>query len=126
MKQRRRWCRFSLRALLVLLAAISVPLAWVSLEIRRASRQRQAEEAVETLGAKVDPDRDSIEVDGQAVKIERKIYLALNKPRGYISDRDETGGQRAHDHGQRHPEGGAHRGGAAAEERRRQEVGIAR
>ncbi len=60
-------------------------------EMILAGRVHVNGEVVETLGAKVDLDRDTIEVDGQAVKLEHKIYLALNKPRGYISDRDETG-----------------------------------
>ncbi len=47
--------------------------------------------AVKTLGIKVDPDRDTIEVDNEPIRLEKKIYLVLNKPRGYISDRDETG-----------------------------------
>ncbi|MGE5140056.1 MAG: S4 domain-containing protein [Rudaea sp.] len=48
-------------------------------------------QVVDTLGAKVDPARDTIMVDDRPVKLESKVYLALNKPRGYISDRDETG-----------------------------------
>ncbi len=48
-------------------------------------------EVVEALGAKVDPAQDKILADNQPVRVEHKIYLALNKPRGYISDRDETG-----------------------------------
>ncbi len=44
-----------------------------------------------TLGTKVDPERDTILVDNQPVRLENKVYLVLNKPRGYISDRDETG-----------------------------------
>jgi pseudouridine synthase len=44
-----------------------------------------------TLGAKIDPDHDLVEVDKQRIHVESKIYLVLNKPRGYISDRDETG-----------------------------------
>ncbi len=64
-------------------------------EMILAGRVHVNGEVVETLGAKVDPDRDTVEVDGQKVKLESKIYLALNKPRGYISDRDETGEHRS-------------------------------
>lgn len=46
---------------------------------------------VDTLGAKVNPENDAIEVDGRRIRVESKTYLILNKPRGYISDRDETG-----------------------------------
>ncbi|MGB8644663.1 MAG: pseudouridine synthase [Anaerolineae bacterium] len=63
-------------------------------EMILAGRVRVNGKVVETLGAKVDPERDTVEVDGQKVKLETKIYLALNKPRGYISDRDETGEHR--------------------------------
>jgi 23S rRNA pseudouridine2605 synthase len=40
------------------------------------------------LGSKADPDRDDIQVDGQSIpKIaNEKIYIALHKPRGVLSD----------------------------------------
>ena len=38
------------------------------------------------LGTKVDPDKDFIELDGQPVSVKFKpIYIALNKPKGYVS-----------------------------------------
>lgn len=41
---------------------------------------------VKTLGVKVDPAKDKIEFQEQEVVITReKVYLALNKPRGYLS-----------------------------------------
>lgn len=43
------------------------------------------------LGDKADPMVDEIRVDGRLIqKPERKLYLALNKPKGYLSDIDET------------------------------------
>ena len=49
-------------------------------------------EAVSELGRKVDPLHDHIAVDGKAIKGRRKIYLALNKPRGLVCSRkDELG-----------------------------------
>jgi 23S rRNA pseudouridine2605 synthase len=39
---------------------------------------------VQTLGTKVDPLHDKISVDGRPVKTKRKLYLAVNKPEGYI------------------------------------------
>jgi len=43
------------------------------------------------LGDKADVNNDDIRVDGAAIKKpERKIYIALNKPKGYLSDIDET------------------------------------
>jgi pseudouridine synthase len=49
-------------------------------------------EIVQQLGAKVEPFRDQVTVDGPPVKPKRKIYLALNKPRGLVCSRkDELG-----------------------------------
>lgn len=44
---------------------------------------------VTALGSKVNPARDRVTVDGQPVKARRKLYVALNKPRGYISTRSD-------------------------------------
>ena len=38
-----------------------------------------------TLGDKADPKKDSIDVMGRLVRSDKKIYIILNKPRGYIS-----------------------------------------
>ncbi len=41
------------------------------------------------LGDKADPDKDTIMVDGKLIRtIQRKVYIALNKPKGYLSDID--------------------------------------
>ena len=56
-----------------------------------AGRVRVNGQVVETLGAKIDPGHDVVEVDRQRIRLEIKTYFILNKPRGYISDRDETG-----------------------------------
>ena len=43
---------------------------------------------VRELGSRADPARDDIRVDGRRVKIvERRQYILLNKPRGYVSTR---------------------------------------
>ncbi|MEW6303305.1 MAG: pseudouridine synthase [Verrucomicrobiota bacterium] len=44
-------------------------------------------EVVRELGSKVDPAHDSVAVDGTAVRVKRKMYVAVNKPRGYICSR---------------------------------------
>ena len=45
---------------------------------------------VRLLGSKVDPERDKITVDGKPIKVQRKLYLALHKPRGCVcSKKDE-------------------------------------
>ncbi len=44
---------------------------------------------VRTLGAKVEPGRDQVAVDGQPVRAKRKLYLALNKPPGLVCSRQD-------------------------------------
>jgi 23S rRNA pseudouridine2605 synthase len=44
---------------------------------------------VNQLGTKIDPARDRVSVDGTPVKARRKLYVALNKPRGYICSRHD-------------------------------------
>jgi 23S rRNA pseudouridine2605 synthase len=41
------------------------------------------------LGTKVDPAKDRVTVDGQPTRAKRKIYLALNKPRGLVCSRKD-------------------------------------
>jgi 23S rRNA pseudouridine2605 synthase len=47
---------------------------------------------VSALGTRVDPTRDRIQVDGETIRVERKSYVILHKPRGYLSDRDSSTG----------------------------------
>lgn len=43
------------------------------------------------LGDKADPAKDTISVDGKLLRVTaERIYIALNKPRGYLSDIDDT------------------------------------
>jgi 23S rRNA pseudouridine2605 synthase/23S rRNA pseudouridine2604 synthase len=43
-------------------------------------------EIVVELGTKIDPDQDQVEVDGKVVKpAHNLVYIALNKPRDYVS-----------------------------------------
>src|SRR5919198_1461979 len=45
---------------------------------------------VTELGTKADPSRDEIKVDGRRVRIQqRRVYLLLNKPRGYVTTRSD-------------------------------------
>jgi len=46
------------------------------------------------LGTKVDPDHDRVIVDGKPVHAKRKLYIALNKPRGCVCSRDDEHGRR--------------------------------
>jgi len=50
---------------------------------------------VKVLGTKVDPSRDRVTVDGTPVKIKRKLYVALNKPRGCLCSRRDPANRRA-------------------------------
>jgi 23S rRNA pseudouridine2605 synthase len=50
-----------------------------------AGRVTVNDEPVTTLGAKVDPFRDEIKVDGKRVRLQSKLYLMFNKPKGVIT-----------------------------------------
>ncbi|GAB4344941.1 MAG: pseudouridine synthase [Candidatus Abyssubacteria bacterium] len=54
-------------------------------DIITAGRVRVNGEVARELGAKVDPACDTVELDGKQVIIEEKVYVLLNKPRGYLS-----------------------------------------
>jgi 23S rRNA pseudouridine2605 synthase len=58
-------------------------------QIITAGRVTVNGQPVSQLGAKVDPARDRVAVDGRAVKAKRKIYLALNKPPGFVCTRSD-------------------------------------
>jgi 23S rRNA pseudouridine2605 synthase len=49
---------------------------------------------VQEMGLRVDPRRQTIRVDGQVVKWERRRYLMLNKPSGYITTASDERGRR--------------------------------
>ena len=48
---------------------------------------------VNELGTKIDPEKDTVEFNNKVIKIEeKKVYIMLNKPEGYItSAKDEKG-----------------------------------
>jgi 23S rRNA pseudouridine2605 synthase len=52
-------------------------------------------QVVKVLGTKVDPAHDRVTVDGTRVKTKRKLYVALNKPRGYLCSRRDPANRRA-------------------------------
>ena len=53
-------------------------------------------EIVLQLGTKVDPENQTIRVDGQKLKSVHKKYFAVNKPRGVVStNKDPSGRMRA-------------------------------
>jgi 23S rRNA pseudouridine2605 synthase len=54
-------------------------------ELITAGRVTVNGRVVDELGSKVDPDKDTVTVDGLRVQPEDKLYLVLNKPKGYVS-----------------------------------------
>ena len=63
---------------------------------RRASEQiilaRRVQvngQPVSQLGSKIDPAQDKVTVDGKPVRVQRKLYLALHKPKGCVCSRKD-------------------------------------
>lgn len=56
-------------------------------------RVRVNGEVVKTLGARVDPARDTVEVDGRRVTVGRERWIMLNKPPGTLTTRHDPGGR---------------------------------
>ncbi len=56
-------------------------------ELIVAGRVRVNGERVTELGTQVDPTRDHVQVDDRPIRLERKTYIILHKPKGYLSDR---------------------------------------
>jgi 23S rRNA pseudouridine2605 synthase len=48
---------------------------------------------VRELGTRVDPEQSNIAVDGERIKLERMVYYAVNKPKGYVSTNDDPAGR---------------------------------
>ncbi|WP_027339997.1 pseudouridine synthase [Halonatronum saccharophilum] len=62
-------------------------------EIITEGRVKVNGKLVKELGVKVDPNKDRIEVDGKEINKEQKVYLLLNKPKGYITTADDPKGR---------------------------------
>lgn len=58
-------------------------------EIIRAGRVSVNGQTVQELGSRVDPEHDRVAVDGKLLKLKRKLYLALHKPRGLVCSRKD-------------------------------------
>ena len=59
----------------------------------RAGRVAVGGETVRDPARRVDPARAAIEVDGRPVAARTTVYLALNKPRGLVTTRDDPRGR---------------------------------
>lgn len=51
-------------------------------------------EIVKELGVKVDPEKQTIVVDGKPIRIEQKVIILLNKPTAYVSTVSDPEGRR--------------------------------
>lgn len=61
-------------------------------EYIQQGRVRVNGQLITVLGTKVSPDADQVELDGHLIRIEHeKIYIALNKPVGYVSTCEQPG-----------------------------------
>ena len=58
-------------------------------EIIRSGRVQVNGQPVIVLGSKVDPSADKISLDGKPVRLQKKLYLALHKPRGCVCSRKD-------------------------------------
>jgi 23S rRNA pseudouridine2605 synthase len=59
-----------------------------------AGRVAVNSEIVARMGKQVDPAADRVTVDGKVVRAQRKLYVAINKPRGYLCTRADPQGRR--------------------------------
>ena len=62
-------------------------------ELITDGRVRVNGDAVLELGAKVDPAKDKVEVDGRRIRPARPVWLALHKPVGYVTTRRDPQGR---------------------------------
>ncbi len=61
--------------------------------LMRDGRVRVNGKPATELGTKVDPARDVVEVDGRRVRPAQPVWIALHKPRGYVTTRKDPQGR---------------------------------
>lgn len=63
-------------------------------ELMEAGRVRINGEVVTTLGVRVDPEQDAVEVDGEEVTVPPARWILLHKPEGVLTTRKDPHGRR--------------------------------
>jgi 23S rRNA pseudouridine2605 synthase len=63
-------------------------------ELITAGRVRVNGRIVRELGARADPNRDRVEVDGKRLVAERPVYFLMHKPRGVVTTLDDPEGRK--------------------------------
>ena len=63
-------------------------------EIIKQGRVKVNGEVVTEMGIKVEPEVDEIEVDGKIISKEKRVYLLLYKPLGYVTTVDDPRGRK--------------------------------
>jgi len=58
-------------------------------ELITSGKVKVAGKIVRELGSKADPAKDKIEVNGKLIKIQKIVYLMMNKPRRYMTTRND-------------------------------------
>ena len=77
----------------VFLARAGVASRRASEELIRAGRVKVNGEPVQ-IGSKVTPGRDVVTVDGRRVALQKAEWIAVHKPKGYVTTRDDPSGRR--------------------------------
>jgi len=63
-------------------------------EIIAQGRVKVNDEVIKELGVQINPSKDIVKVDNKVIKMEKKkVYIALNKPEGYITTSSEQFGR---------------------------------
>jgi 23S rRNA pseudouridine2605 synthase len=66
----------------------------VAAELVRAGRVRVNGRATRNPETWLDPQRDAVELDGKSVQAARRLYLLLNKPKGFLTSFGDPDGRR--------------------------------
>jgi 23S rRNA pseudouridine2605 synthase len=83
----------SLQRLQKIIAAAGVASRRKSEELITAGRVQVNGQTVTELGAKADPARDHIRVDGKLIHSQQHLYLVVNKPKGYVTTASDPEGR---------------------------------